>query len=147
MKIISHSGPLMLAMAAAVGNALVAIGQKKAPAPSNPFLFGSLTMGFASVVLFLFSYCYTQVPNSGFSRSHLAWATVSATGMVLLQVFLFFLYRTYGASYYSLYAVLAIVTTSVVAGIWFFEEAFTTNLALSLVFAFISIYFLLQTHP
>ncbi|MEQ1922242.1 MAG: transporter, partial [Pyrinomonadaceae bacterium] len=64
---------------------------------------------------------------------------VSGLGYVLLNIGLYFLYRNFGASYYSLYAVLSIVTTSILLATLVFHEKMNLYYWLSLGFAGLTI--------
>ncbi|MEQ1923513.1 MAG: hypothetical protein ABL952_13490, partial [Pyrinomonadaceae bacterium] len=51
MRFDSTASAFLLALTAAVGNALYALGQKKATEHENPFLFGSIALFVGSALL------------------------------------------------------------------------------------------------
>ncbi|HMZ95098.1 MAG TPA: hypothetical protein PLC61_07535 [Chitinophagales bacterium] len=72
------------------------------------------------------------------------WIFISALGLVLLNVFLYVLYRNFGANLYTLYAVLAIGTTSIGASVIIFKERWNVYYGLSLITAAITILLFLK---
>ena len=55
-------------------------------------------------------------------KQNFGWAALSGVGLFLTYIGFNILYSQYGASSYILYAVLSIVTTSVVVGAWLLRE-------------------------
>lgn len=113
---------LAVALLAAVGNGLFAFGQRKAEVTANPFIF----IGSALIVcLFAIAGTLPWMPrvNAGsYLRHNLPWVAVSGAGFYLTFLGFYFLYSRYGASHYALYAVLSILTTSVLVGLVIFRE-------------------------
>lgn len=140
MKSYQFIYPLVLSFIAAFGNALVTIGQKKASPIGNPFLFGAISLLLASIFLFTLSQFYKYENVVNYIISNYQWHIISALGLVLLNVFLYLLYRNFGANSYTLYAVLAIVTTSVGVSILIFKEKWNIYYGLSLITAAITIF-------
>jgi drug/metabolite transporter (DMT)-like permease len=62
-------------------------------------------------------------------------------GLFLIYLGFYLLYARYGASYYTLYAVLSILTTSILVGLVFFREPVNVFEILSIAAAFLSIAF------
>ncbi|HMS30613.1 MAG TPA: hypothetical protein PKD32_12240 [Saprospiraceae bacterium] len=127
------------AFIAALGNALVTIGQKKATL-NNPFLFGAVSLFIASIILFVCSLVYKNENVIIYLKSSYQWHLTSAIGLVLLNVFLYLLYRNFGANLYTLYAILAIITTSIGASVFIFKEQWNMYYGLSLITAAITIF-------
>jgi drug/metabolite transporter (DMT)-like permease len=136
--------PFVLAFIAAIGNALVTIGQKKATPINNPFLFGAMSLCLASVILFTFSLFFKNESILPYVKNNMLWISVSAFGLVLLNVFLYILYRNFGANLYTLYAVLAISTTSIGASVIIFKERWNVYYGLSLITTVITILLFLK---
>lgn len=136
--------PFILALLAAIGNALVTYGQKKSSSFENPFFFGAFSLLIASVFMFLIAFLYQSKGNMAYINDNFKWFGVSAIGLVLLNVFLYLLYSHFGASYYTLYAILAIITTSIGLCVWIFHEKMNTYYWISLGFAFFTILFFMK---
>lgn len=130
---------LLLACFAAIGNALVTIGQKKAEHFENPFYFGAISLALAAIALLCISAFFPHQGIIKYVSQNIHWMALSALGLVLLNVFLYFLYRLHGINSYTLYSMLAIVTTSLCASIWIFHERMNTYYWLSVCFALITI--------
>lgn len=141
MKTNSFVLPFCIALVAAIGNALVAMGQKKATTFSNPFLFGAFSLLIASAGLFAVALFNNNKGIGQYVSGNIQWFVLSGSGLFLLNVFLYMLFRNYGASYYTLYAILAIVTTSVLLSVYVFHEKMNVYYWASLVFAVITIIF------
>lgn len=108
---------LSIALLAAVGNGLFAFGQRRAEVVANPFLFilpalivcalaGALTLPFMPAT-----------DSMTYLRRNWLWTLLSGVGFYLTHLGFYFLYSRFGASHYALYAVLSILTTSVLVGI------------------------------
>lgn len=144
MKLSGLIVPFLLALIAAFGNALVTLGQKKSSAFHNPFLFGSCSLFIAATILFFISILY---PTKGFQEYftiNLKWFLITGIGLVMLNIFLYFLYRNYGASYYTLYAILAIITTSILLSVFVFGEKMNMYYFISFVFAALTIFMFMK---
>ncbi len=136
--------PMLLSCIAAIGNAMVTIGQKKAGEYSNPFLFGALSLLLASLGLFVFViFCQNKAPMVYLSKNYY-WVLTSASGLILLNVFLYLLYRNYGSGYYTVYAVLAIISTSLITSIWIFGEKMNLYYLVSMICAVFTIFFFMK---
>lgn len=144
MKITSYLIPFVLALIAAIGNAVVTLGQKKATAYEHPFLFGAFSLLFASIVLFCISFVYTIRNATEYITTNIPWFMTAGIGLVLLNIFLYLLYREYGAAYYTLYAMLAIVTTSIILATWVFKENMNIYYWVSLGMAVLTIVFFMK---
>lgn len=103
MKLDSTTSAFFLALTAAVGNALYALGQKKAGTHENPFLFGVFSLLIGAVLLSVVSFFFNNNRVGSYFAENFKWFTISGLGYVLLNIGLYFLYRNFGASYYSLF--------------------------------------------
>jgi len=108
--------PILYATIAAVGNALFALGQRKATGVENGLLFVGLC---------------AFVAMSG------ALVCALLIGAVDVDLGFHLLYTRYGASQYALYAVLSILTTTIGVGILWLKEPVTIyhKLAIALALA------------
>lgn len=136
--------PFLLALVASIGNAIVTIGQKKATSFSNPFFFGAFSLLFASATLFIIAVCFGTKGLSNYVYVNSKWFAITGLGLVLLNIFLYFLYRNYGAAYYTLYSILAIATTSIFVAIYLFNEKMNIYYWISLTFALLTIIFFMK---
>lgn len=141
MKATTFLFPLLLATIAAVGNALATLGQKKSSGIGNPFIFGATALLIAGFSLLVVAFIYQPKNNVAAITANFKWAAVTASGLVMLNVFLYVLYRQYGANFYTLYSMLAIITTSILLSVFIFNEKMNTYYGLSLIAALVSIFF------
>lgn len=108
---------LSVALLAAVGNGLFAYGQRRADVVANPFLF---IMPALIVCLFFSALSMPFMPaadGESYLRRNWHWGLLGGVGFYLTHLGFYFLYTRFGASHYALYAVLSILTTSVLVGI------------------------------
>lgn len=116
-------GPLLFATIAAIGNGLFAFGQRKSVGVTNSFVFITITL----IVCVLF--CMASAPFFGSVnytttlRNNASWAILSGFGLFLTYIGFNIMYSSYGASSYILYAVLSIITTTVVVGALLLKES------------------------
>ena len=117
-------GPLLFAMIAALGNAMFAAGQKKALIQESTFSFIVLA---ALVCVTLTSLAAPLLGPTHYERELRQngwWAVLSGAGLFLTYLGFNLLYTHYGTSHYILYAVLSIITTSILVGVVLFRENF-----------------------
>ena len=131
--------PLLFASIAALGNALFVYGQRGAGPSANPFLF---IFGAVIVCTGLFAIA-VLVFRTGDEIAYLAsqWKIVliSGVGFFLTFVGFFLLYNNFGATQYTLYAVISILTTSFVVGVLIYKEHFNLYHAAAVVLAIAAI--------
>lgn len=115
-------GPLLSALLAAVGNGLFAFGQRKSAGVENSFVF--ITIALCVCVLLCMSTApfFGPVNYGDTLKRNFTWAALSGVGLYLTYIGFNILYSRYGAASYILYAVLSIVTTSVIVGAWLLRE-------------------------
>lgn len=111
-----------LASIAAFGNALYAFGQKKAVAHVNPFLFGALSLFTGALMLSIMALFFNTENMDVYLKRNYKWILSASLGYVFLNVGLYFLYKNFGTAYYTLYAVLAMITTSILLAVIVFHE-------------------------
>lgn len=127
--------PLLFAGLSAIGNAMFAFGQKRAEIAENPFLFLILTLT-TCLILFLATVPFLPtVDTVQYLSRNVIWVLISGVGFFLTFAGFYFLYTGFGASFYVIYAVLAILTTSIIVGVIIFKESFNLYHALSVVCA------------
>ncbi len=132
-------GPLAFALIAAIGNAMFAAGQKKALEFENPFTFIALAAIICVFLTVLFAPLFGQPNYSEVIKHNGIWAILSGAGLFLTYLGFNLLYLKYGASNYILYAVLSIITTSIIVGVVLFKETFNLYHWLALASSIITI--------
>ena len=130
---------LLFALLAAVGNAVFFYSLKRAELAQNPLLLLGLSV-LVSAAILLISTAFMQWPHvPTYVQTHGKWVVASGLGLTATFVGFHFLVSRYGASYYSLYAVLAILTTSVGVGYLVLREPINGFIIASTAAAFVSI--------
>ncbi len=117
-------GALFFALIAAIGNAMFAAGQKKAIAFENPFTFIALAAIVCVCLTVATAPLFGQPQYSSVLKENGWWTLLSGAGLFLTYLGFNLLYSRYGASNYILYAVLSIITTSIIVGVVMFKESF-----------------------
>jgi drug/metabolite transporter (DMT)-like permease len=114
--------PIAFATIAAVGNAMFALGQRKSAGVENGLLF----VGVSALVAVLFALLFAPLVGVFDVGKALSgnWEAVLWSGVGLFLTYLGFnlLYSRYGASQYALYAVISIITTTIIVGILWLQE-------------------------
>jgi drug/metabolite transporter (DMT)-like permease len=112
------------ALIAAIGNALFVAAQKKAAVIDSSFGFILLSLCI-TMMLLAATTLVTGLPDyKNIIRQGGGWIALSGFGLFLVYVGFFLLYSRFGASHYILYAVLSILTTTLLVGLWFYKEMF-----------------------
>lgn len=98
--------PFLLALVASIGNALATIDRKKARFSfKSIFLWGFFLITCASTTLFIAAMFFGTKGLTRYIYVNSKWFATAGLGLVLLNIFLYFLYRNYGAAYYTLYSI------------------------------------------
>lgn len=114
--------PIIFAAIAAFGNAMFALGQRKSSGVEN----GILLVGLSALVAVLISLSVAplvDVFDVGNTIKH-NWKAIFLSGVGLFLTYFGFnlLYSKYGVSQYVIYAVLSIITTTLIVGVWWLKE-------------------------
>ena len=114
--------PLFFASIAAIGNAMFALGQKRSAGVKNGLLFVGASALVAVLFAFLFAPLMGVCDIENTMKSY--WKAVLLSGFGLFLTYLGFnlLYSRYGTSQYVLYAVLSIISTTIIVGIFWLKE-------------------------
>jgi len=132
-------GAFLAAFLAAIGNAIFAFGQRKAETAASPMLFNAFTFFIALVcVLILAAFQMPREPGE-FVRANWKQALFTGIGTAITYYGFYILYGRYGASYYALYGISALLTTSIGVGFLIFRERFNLYFGLSIVTAVITL--------
>jgi len=116
--------PLLFATLAAVGNAIYVYGQRGVTPPQNPFLYVFGATAVCLILLAVASLVYRTIGDVTYISGNLGMIGIGGLGFFLTFVGFFLLYSNYGASQYTLYAVISILTTSLGVGVLIYREDF-----------------------
>ncbi len=130
---------LLFALIAAVGNALFAFGQKKSVVVDHPFIFIISALVVCLTLFAVTSFLHPKPEISTFIKGNYPWVLISGVGFWLVFIGFYFLYSRYGVSHYVVYAVLSIISTSIIVGIMVFKESFNLYHLLSVITAIMTV--------
>lgn len=130
---------IIFACIAAIGNAVFVLGQKKSIPNTNPFIFLAFSLSLC-IVFMIVAVLFFPIPSMK-SYLHYNWKAISLTaaGLFITYLGFYLLYSRFGASYYIIYAVTSIVTTSILVGVVLLRETFNVYYLLSMVTAIVTI--------
>jgi len=114
--------PILFAAIAAVGNAMFALGQRKSAGVENGLLFVGLSAIVAVFCALVFAPLVGGVAIGKTLTGNWGGLLLSGLGLFLTYLGFNLLYSKYGASQYALYAVISIITTTIVVGILWLQE-------------------------
>ena len=114
--------PILFASIAAVGNAMFALGQKKSSGFDNGLLFVSASALVAFLCSILLSPLAGQFDIEQVVKLHWKASLLSGVGLFLTLFGFNLLYSRFGVSQYVLYAVIAIITTTLIVGVLWLRE-------------------------
>lgn len=138
----SFSRAFLFAILAAIGNGIYVYGQKKSAISGNPFIFIIWSLLICVGLLALAALFFPKADYIGYLKENYKAALISGVGLFLTYVGFYFLYTHFGASYYILYGILSMLTTSIIVGLMVFREnyniyyLFATLSAMLTVFLF-----------
>ena len=131
--------PLLFALLAACGNALFVYGQRSSTNSANPFLFMLCAVTVCSCLFLAATLAWQTSGNLAYVAANLTSILISGAGFFTTFVGFYLLFTNYGASQYPLYAVLAILTTSLGVGVMVFREPLNAYQMLAMVLAVLAI--------
>lgn len=114
--------PVLFATIAAVGNALFALGQKRSSGVENGLVFVGASALVAVVLALVCAPLLGAVDPGGSLRGNVRAVLLSGSGLFLTYLGFNLLYSRYGATQYILYAVLSIITTTILVGVVWLKE-------------------------
>ncbi|MBM9576075.1 transporter [Leptospira sp. 201903070] len=141
MKFNTAFYPFLFASIAAIGNAFFAYGQKKSTAINAPFLFLVPTLLICIFLLIFSLFFYKPETLKEYLFQNWTYFIISGVGLYFTFLGFYLLYSRFGASYYILYAVFSILTTSIFVGVIVFSEKINLFHYLSILSALVSIFF------
>jgi len=127
--------PVLFATIAAIGNAMFALGQKKSAGAENGLLFVAASALVAVVCALCFAPFLGVFDIGNTLRGNCRAVFLSGFGLFLTYVGFNLLYSRYGASQYILYAVLSIITTTIIVGVFWLREPVNTYQRAAIVVA------------
>ena len=132
---------LAVALLAAVANGMFVYGQRRSEIAGNPFVFMLLAL---VVCTALYATAVSLSPKAqivGYISRNYRWVLLSGCGLFLTFIGFYLLFTRHGATYYTLYSVLAVLTTSIIVGIVMLREHFNTYHLLAIVTALATVAF------
>jgi drug/metabolite transporter (DMT)-like permease len=141
--------PLLFALIAAVGNAMFALGQKRSAGTENGLAFVGVSALIATVLALSIAPFLGPMGLSAMVRAQARNLLLAGAGLFLTYLGFHLLYSHFGVSPYILYAVLSILTTTVVVGIvWLKEPVNGYRMgSIALALASVALYSLSQLSP
>jgi drug/metabolite transporter (DMT)-like permease len=126
---------IAFATIAAVGNAMFALGQKRSTGVENGLLFISMSALVAVFLALFFSPLVGAFDVVSTWKGNERAVVLSGVGLFLTYLGFNLLYARYGVSQYVLYAVLSIITTTIVVGILWLKEPVNVFHKVAIAFA------------
>ena len=129
----------IFAFIAAIGNAVFVYGQKKSVPDANPFIFLAFALGICFLILLVSTVSFPMPDIKAYIILNWKAFVITAVGLFITYLGFYLLYSRFGASYYIIYAVTSIVTTSIIVGVVVFKEKFNVYYLLSTLSAVLTI--------
>lgn len=128
--------PVLYALIAAIGNAVFAYAQKKSSSDEN----GLLIVGISALIAFIFSALFSPLMGD-LNLDKLQWKNllIGGGGLFITYLGFYLLYSRFGVSQYVLYAVLSIITTTIIVGVLLFKEPVNIYHKVSIVLSIIAV--------
>lgn len=131
--------PMFFALIAAVGNALFALAQKRTTGAGNGLLLVAATVLVAMVLALLAAPLFGSMEVTSLLRLQGRNILLGGVGLFLCYIGFNLLYTGFGVSSYILYAVLSIVTTTVIVGLIYLKEPINGMRIASIALALFSV--------
>ncbi|MBM08705.1 MAG: transporter [Magnetovibrio sp.] len=131
--------PLLFASLAAIGNAIMVYGQRATASTSNPFFFIFIAIVVCGILFGISTLAFRNGNESAYFSANWQMMAISGFGFFLTFVGFFLLFNNFGATQYTLYAVISIITTTLCVGVLIFKEDFNFYHATALIIAIIAI--------
>ena len=115
---------LLFAFIGALGNAMFAASQKKAMALGNSLAFLVISIFVSFILAILIAPLSGPTKYTTIIKQSWLWAVTGGIGLFLTFLGFNLLYTNFGTSSYMLYAVMSIITTSIIVSVVIFKETF-----------------------
>ena len=133
--------PLFFATIAAIGNSIFAYGQKKSVIDDqHGLIFISLSVFIAFILAFSTSFLFGKYNFEKVIVNNWSSILYSGIGLFLTYIGFFFLYTKFGVLNYALYAVISIITTTLIVGALILKEPINIYHLGAILFSVISIF-------
>ena len=107
---------IVIAAVGALGNALFVYSQRRANVSDAPFVFVTLYFAFTTVFCLLTVLFLPKINVMALITQNFMWAFWTGLGLAITMISFYFLYTYFGATFYVLYSVMAILTTTLLVG-------------------------------
>ena len=114
----------VFALLAAIGNALFVYGQRGSSTAENPYFFILATLLVCNVLYLGFALGHRAPMELPYLQENVRFVIISGVGFFLTFVGFYLMYTQHGAASYIVYALLSILTTSIIVGLVIFREPF-----------------------
>ena len=132
-------GVIFFATIGALGNAMFAAGQKKVIIEEGPLSYMVLTSIICVILAVIIAPFIGSSRYDVVFKENWAWIIAGGVGLFFTYLGFYLLYSRYGTSSYVVYAVLSILTTSLIVGLFLFKETFNSYHWAAFVFALITV--------
>ncbi len=132
---------IFFAAVAAVGNAMFALAQRKSERVENWLLFVGVSALLAALCSFVSASLVGPFHLESMVKSHWRTMALSGVGLYLCYIGITFLYLHFGAAQYALYAVMAIITTTIMVGIFWLQEPVNIYQKIAIVLSIAAVVF------
>lgn len=136
-------GAFLAALLAAIGNAIFTYGNKTARAEDSPFGFVLLTFLISAAAMAALMAFQPPRDPVAFTKVNMGPALWAGIGTAITYVGFYILYSKFGASFYALYGMLAMLTTSIFLAIVILKERFNWSIGVSIGLAGVALGFFL----
>ena len=115
---------LLFAFIGALGNSMFAASQKKAIALGNSLAFLVISIFVSFILALIVAPLSGPAKYTTIIKQSSIWVVVGGIGLFLTFLGFNLLYTNFGTSSYMLYAVMSIITTSIIVSVVIFKETF-----------------------
>jgi drug/metabolite transporter (DMT)-like permease len=131
--------PLFFALIAAIGNAMFALAQRRSSGDRNGLVFVAISAVISSVLALAVAPLFGKVDLSALVRTNGRDLLLGGAGLFICYLGFNLLYSRFGVSSYTLYAMLSILTTTVLVGMFWLKEPVNGYRLAALVLALASV--------
>jgi drug/metabolite transporter (DMT)-like permease len=131
--------PLFFALIAAIGNAMFALAQRRSAGERNGLVFVAISALIAAVLALAASPLFGKADLSTLVRTGGRDLLLAGAGLFICYLGFNLMYSRFGISPYILYAMLSILTTTVLVGMLWLKEPVNGYRLASLVLALASV--------
>lgn len=130
---------ILFASTAAFGNAMFALGQRNSVGVKNGVFFVGISAMVAVILAFIFAPMIGALDVKSTIEGNWKAALLSGVGLFFTYLGFNLLYTRCGVSHYILYAVLSIITTTIVIGILWLKESVNIYQIIAIGFAIVAV--------